>query len=39
MTQLLMVGPMYMLYEISIWLGFLIVRKKKLTEEKVKGEG
>ncbi len=38
MTQLLMVGPMYTLYELSIWLGFLIVRKKKTTED-VKKEG
>lgn len=37
-TQLLMVGPMYMLYELSIWLGFLIVRKKK-TKDEVKEEG
>ncbi|NLI91015.1 MAG: twin-arginine translocase subunit TatC [Peptococcaceae bacterium] len=28
-TQLLMAGPMYMLYEVSIWLGYLITRKKK----------
>ncbi len=30
-TQALMAGPMYMLYEISIWLGYLAVRKKKET--------
>lgn len=28
-TQALMAGPMYMLYEISIWLGYLAVRKKE----------
>lgn len=28
-TQALMAGPMYLLYEISIWLGYLAVRKKK----------
>lgn len=28
-TQALMAGPMYLLYEISIWLGYLVVRKKK----------
>ena len=27
-TQLLMAGPMYLLYEISIWLGYLIVRRR-----------
>lgn len=27
-TQLLMAGPMYLLYELSIWFGYLIVRKK-----------
>ena len=27
-TQLLMAGPMYLLYEISIWLGYLVVRKR-----------
>ncbi|OLN31602.1 twin-arginine translocase subunit TatC [Desulfosporosinus metallidurans] len=26
-TQLLMAGPMYLLYEISIWLGYLVVRR------------
>ncbi len=28
-TQLLMAGPMYLLYEISIWLGYLVERRKK----------
>jgi len=28
-TQLLMAGPMYFLYEISIWLGYLVARKRK----------
>lgn len=28
MTQLLMAGPMYFLYEISIWLGYLVARKR-----------
>ncbi|ADY56008.1 Sec-independent protein translocase TatC [Syntrophobotulus glycolicus DSM 8271] len=32
MTQMLMALPMYFLYEISIWLGILIGRKKKKTE-------
>ena len=27
-TQLLMAGPMYLLYEISIWLGYLVARKR-----------
>ncbi len=27
-TQLLMAGPMYLLYEVSIWLGYLIVRRR-----------
>lgn len=27
-TQLLMAGPMYLLYEISIWLGYLAARKR-----------
>jgi sec-independent protein translocase protein TatC len=29
LTQLLMAGPMYMLYEMSIWLGYLVGRKGK----------
>jgi sec-independent protein translocase protein TatC len=29
LTQFLMAGPMYMLYELSIWLGYLVVRKRK----------
>lgn len=28
MTQFLMAGPMYLLYEISIWLGYLVVRSR-----------
>lgn len=28
MTQLLMAGPIYLLYEISIWLGYLVARKR-----------
>lgn len=27
-TQLLMAGPMYLLYEISIWLGYSVVKKR-----------
>lgn len=27
-TQILMAGPMYLLYEISIWLGYLVIRKR-----------
>lgn len=27
-TQLLMAGPMYLLYELSIWLGYLVVRRR-----------
>ena len=27
-TQFLMAGPMYLLYEISIWLGYLVVRRR-----------
>ena len=38
MTQALMIGPMYMLYELSIWIGLLLVRKKKIKDE-VKEEG
>jgi len=29
MTQLLMAGPMYILYEISIWLGYLVARRRE----------
>lgn len=29
LTQALMAGPMYLLYEISIWLGYLVVRKRE----------
>ncbi|NLI92095.1 MAG: twin-arginine translocase subunit TatC [Peptococcaceae bacterium] len=40
-TQLLMAGPMYMLYEMSIWLGYLVVRKanKRVTSETMVKEG
>ena len=27
-TQFLMAGPMYLLYEISIWMGYLVVRRR-----------
>lgn len=29
LTQLLMAGPLYLLYELSIWLGYLTVRRRK----------
>lgn len=29
LTQVLMVGPMYLLYEISIWLGYFVVRRRE----------
>ena len=29
LTQLLMAGPMYLLYEISIWLGYLVARSRE----------
>jgi sec-independent protein translocase protein TatC len=29
LTQVLMAGPMYLLYEISIWLGYLIARRRE----------
>lgn len=40
-TQFLMAGPMYMLYEISIWVGYLIVRRKtkKISKSNNEGEG
>ena len=28
-TQILMAGPMYLLYEISIWLGYLVARRRE----------
>lgn len=28
-TQFLMAGPMYLLYEVSIWLGYLVVRRRE----------
>lgn len=34
LTQFLMAGPMYLLYEISIWIGFLITREKKVKPSK-----
>lgn len=35
-SQFLMAGPMYLLYELSIWIGYLITRerKKKVPKEK-----
>jgi sec-independent protein translocase protein TatC len=42
LTQLLMAGPMYMLYELSIWLGYLAVRSRNKELAKAKqqeGEG
>jgi sec-independent protein translocase protein TatC len=38
-TQVLMAGPMYLLYEVSIWLGYLVVRRKRKALEKLKQEG
>lgn len=38
LTQFLMAGPMYLLYEISIWLGYLIVRKKQ-NKQIAEGDG
>ncbi|RNC29615.1 MAG: Sec-independent protein translocase protein TatC [Candidatus Dichloromethanomonas elyunquensis] len=35
LTQLLMAGPMYLLYEISIWLGYLVVRNKRKKQAKL----
>lgn len=29
LTQVLMAGPMYLLYEISIWLGYLVARSRE----------
>lgn len=29
LTQLLMAGPMYLLYEMSIWLGYLVARNRE----------
>ncbi len=37
-TQFLMAGPMYMLYELSIWLGYLAIRKKQKELTKVNKE-
>lgn len=39
LTQLLMAGPIYMLYELSIWLGYLITRKKKELQPSEAEEG
>jgi sec-independent protein translocase protein TatC len=36
MTQMLMALPMYLLYEISIWLGYLVVRNKNKAEVPAK---
>ncbi|MGI6449324.1 MAG: twin-arginine translocase subunit TatC [Desulfitobacteriia bacterium] len=40
-TQFLMAGPMYLLYELSIWLGYLVVKRKNKVIKKIdaKGEG
>jgi len=39
MTQVLIIGPMYLLYEISIWIGYIVVRRRtkmlKREEEEV----
>lgn len=37
LTQFLMAGPMYLLYEMSIWLGYIVDRGRK--EELAKGGG
>jgi len=39
LTQFLMAGPMYMLYEMSIWLGYLVMRSKRKSLEKSTQEG
>jgi sec-independent protein translocase protein TatC len=36
-TQFLMAGPMYMLYEISIWLGFLVRKRRDKALAKQSG--
>ncbi len=37
-TQGLMAGPMYFLYEVSIWLGYLVARKREKALVKTRGE-
>ncbi|MFZ3102401.1 MAG: twin-arginine translocase subunit TatC [Desulfitobacteriaceae bacterium] len=37
-TQALMVAPMYFLYEVSIWLGYLVARNRKKTLAKTGGD-
>jgi len=39
MTQLLMAGPMYLLYELSIWLGYIAGRKREKELKKLLQEG
>ncbi|NLI91757.1 MAG: twin-arginine translocase subunit TatC [Peptococcaceae bacterium] len=39
LTQLLMAGPMYLLYEISIWLGYMVVRRRQKELEKSERTG
>lgn len=36
MTQFLFVGPIYLIYEISIWIGFIVARRRK-RETSAKG--
>lgn len=38
LTQGLMAAPMYFLYEVSIWLGYLVARNKKKALAKTRGE-
>jgi sec-independent protein translocase protein TatC len=38
-TQFLMAGPMYLLYEMSIWLGYLAVRSRKKEMDRLTKEG
>lgn len=38
LSQLLMSGPMYLLYEGSIWLSYLAVRDKSSSSKRLKGE-
>ncbi len=38
-TQFLMAGPMYMLYEMSIWLGYIALRSRNKELNQLKQEG
>lgn len=38
-TQFLIAGPMYMLYEFSIWVGYLLFKKRKKDSLRVNAEG